>query len=125
MITRTGCVGLTHDGTALGKYLRVVWSGAVVSLAAATGIEVGTTENTIVAGGDDSTLVPVIPNGLGTARKYVAAGAFAKGANIYGAANGKVDDAVNARLIGIALEAATADGDIVEIMPVVATAVPS
>lgn len=125
MIVNNGIVGLTHDGTALAKYLRVVWSGSLVTLAGATDIEVGTTSKTIVANQHDSTLVPVIPNGHGSTRKMVAAGAFAKGANIYGAANGKVDDTVNARLIGIAMEAAGADGDIVEIMPVVATAVPA
>lgn len=46
--------------------------------------------------------------------EMTAAGAFALGATLYGAANGKVDDASSGTAIGKALEAATADGDIVE-----------
>lgn len=49
--------------------------------------------------------------------KVVAAGAFSAGATLYGAADGKVDDASSGSAIGWALEAATADGDIVEMMP--------
>lgn len=48
-------------------------------------------------------------------RKVTAAGAFSAGANLYLAANGKVDD-VGFVPVGIALEAATTDGDIVEMM---------
>lgn len=46
--------------------------------------------------------------------KMVAAGPITKDAVIYGAVDGKVDDAVSGTAIGIALEAATADGDIIE-----------
>lgn len=46
-----------------------------------------------------------------------AAGAFAAGAVLYGQADGKVDDvATSAVRIGIALEAAAADGDYAEVM---------
>lgn len=44
----------------------------------------------------------------------VAAGAFARGATLYGAADGKIDDASSGSALGIAVEAATADGDEVE-----------
>ncbi|NIM61645.1 MAG: DUF2190 family protein [Acidobacteria bacterium] len=54
-------------------------------------------------------------NAEGT-RKATAAGAFSIGATIYGAASGKVDDAISGTAFGLALEAATADGDIVEII---------
>jgi len=47
-------------------------------------------------------------------QEITAAGAFALGATLYGAANGKVDDASSGTAIGKALEAAGADGDIVE-----------
>lgn len=44
----------------------------------------------------------------------VAAGAFARGATLYGAADGKIDDASSGSAIGTAIQAATADGDEVE-----------
>ena len=44
----------------------------------------------------------------------VAAGAFARGATLYGAADGKIDDASSGSAIGVAIEAATADGDEIE-----------
>ena len=55
---------------------------------------------------------------VGGARKFVAAGAFAVGADIYGAAGGKVDDAAGTANvpIGMALEAASGDGSIVEVL---------
>ena len=46
--------------------------------------------------------------------KVTAAGAFAAGAVLYGANDGKVDDAVSGTAQGTALEAATSDGEIVE-----------
>ena len=48
--------------------------------------------------------------------KATAAGPFAYGAALYAANDGKVDDAVSGNVIGTALEAATADGDIVKVI---------
>jgi hypothetical protein len=48
--------------------------------------------------------------------EMVAAGAFAVGADVYPAAGGKVDDVAVGDKLGTAIEAATADGDIVEIL---------
>lgn len=56
-----------------------------------------------------------INNAPGT-RKMIAAGSFTVGATLYAAANGKVDDS-GTIVIGKALEAASADGDIVEVLP--------
>lgn len=44
----------------------------------------------------------------------VAADSFSKGAVLYGAAAGKISDSSSGTAIGIAIEAATADGDIVQ-----------
>ena len=44
----------------------------------------------------------------------VASEAFARGAVLYGAASGKIADTSSGSAIGVAIEAATADGDIVE-----------
>lgn len=49
-------------------------------------------------------------------QEAVAAGAFSVGATLYGAADGKVDDTSSGTAIGIALEAATANNDVVEII---------
>lgn len=49
--------------------------------------------------------------------EMVAAEAFAVGALLYGAADGKVADTAAGAALGLAIEAATADGDIVECIP--------
>lgn len=88
----------------------------------------GVTDNVVVAGAGDAaigvtmanaaagTVVPVrLLNGFGTA--LVKAGAaVAKNAIVRGIASGKIDDAANGCVIGIADEAATADGDIIEVL---------
>lgn len=123
METRTGIITLPHDGTALAKYLRVKWSGTALAAASGTEEAIGTLADTVLSG---DTKAQVIPNNVGGSRKYVAGGAFAIGAKIYGAASGKVDDVVGSNVeVGQALEAASADGSIVEVLPTVATAVPA
>lgn len=114
-------VPMTHDGTALSKYLRVKWSGTALSACSATELGVGTLRDPVLSG---DTKVAVVPR-AGGAKKFVAAGAFAVGADIYGAAGGKVDDTTGGGQvpIGIALEAATADGDIVEVLELTDTQV--
>lgn len=72
---------------------------------------------TVEAGAAADALVDVRLNTQSGTRMCIAAGAFAVGATIYGAANGKVDDVATAAAIyGQAKEAATADGDLVEIV---------
>jgi len=55
---------------------------------------------------------------MGTS-KCVASGAFSAGAIVYGRALGRVDDisTTSAIRVGMALEAATAAGDIIEVLP--------
>lgn len=76
--------------------------------------------NELAAGAADDVAVELV-NTSGTV-ELTAAGAFAVGDKVYAAASGKVQAVPVAggtyRQIGVALEAATADGDIVEIMPV-------
>lgn len=72
---------------------------------------IGITGNESTADGD---LVSVNPMNATGSYEGTAAGAFARGATLYGAADGKIDDASSGSAIGIALEAATADGDIVQ-----------
>lgn len=54
----------------------------------------------------------------GATKECIAAEAFARGDAVYGAADGKVADTVSGSIIGYAAEAAAADGDIVEVVPV-------
>jgi len=96
---------------AIGQHLRVKTTGALV-LAGASDVSLGTMENPCVAAGSCTVR---LASAQGT-RKMVAAGAFAKNAVLYAAANGKVDDS-GTIIEGRAMEASGADGDIVEVMP--------
>jgi len=103
---------------ALAPYLRVKYdatSGLVVCGPEDKGL--GTLRNRhIVSGLGAAEKAPVVAwNAPGT-RKMVAAGAFSAFDTVYGAEGGKIDDTANANPIGIALEAATADGDYVEVL---------
>lgn len=71
---------------------------------------IGVTEYAVASGA----LVAIkLRNADGT-HEIAAAGAFDVDATLYGAADGKVDDATSGSAIGKAVEAALADGDIVE-----------
>lgn len=72
---------------------------------------IGTTRNDAIADGAAVSVQPM--NATGTF-EGTAAGAFSRGATLYGAADGKIDDASSGSAIGIALEAATADDDVVQ-----------
>lgn len=72
---------------------------------------IGVTGNESTA---DGALVSIQPmNATGT-YEGTAADSFARGAVLYGAANGKISDTSSGSAIGVALEAALNDGDIVE-----------
>ena len=114
-------VTLVHDGTALEKRRRVKWSGTALSYCSATEDHIGHTVDPVLTG---DTRVTVELAGSGK-KRMTAAGAFAVGAKVYGAANGKVDDAVTTKLVGQALEAATADGEQVEVIELAETGIPS
>ena len=99
-------------GGAIAPFLRVK-TPAALAVAGATDVELGTIEQAAFA------IYDVRSVRLRTAQgtcKMVAAGTFAIGATLYGAAGGKVDDVDNGNRIGIALEAATAANDVVEVL---------
>lgn len=106
-------------GAAIGQYKRVMLTSGKLAAAGVGATDYGNELGTLeVASLADLDVVSVrLRNAPGT-RKMVAAGAFSVGAAIYGAAAGKVDDVSSGTQIGIALEAATADNDIVEILPI-------
>lgn len=101
-------------GGAIGQYLRVKLSSGVLAAAGAAELALGTIEREAFASGEK---VPVrLPTAQGT-RKMVASAAVTQYATVYGATGGKVSSTANGNPEGIALEAASADGDIIEVLP--------
>lgn len=103
--------------TALLAFRRVkltAGSGSAVEYAGAGEAYIGIT----VADAAIGTAVGVALKTSARTFKAVAAEALAVGASLYGAANGKVQDTVAGSIQATALEAATADGDVIEILPV-------
>jgi hypothetical protein len=101
-------------GEAIGAYVRVKKSAGTVVIAGAGEVGIGVTEANVENGG----LVPVaLWNGFGTV--FMKAGAaISINAPVYPIAAGKIDDAqaTQGAPIGYAEEAATADGDVIEVL---------
>jgi hypothetical protein len=98
---------------AIADYLRVKLSGGALAIAGAGERSLGTNVGGYAASGKPCTVG--LRNMTGT-RKMVAAGAIAQGARIYPAAGGKVNDVAIGNSEGIALQAATANNDVIECM---------
>lgn len=101
--------------TALAPYLRVVLSSGYLAAAGAADREIGTLSSRILS---TDTVGAVVPVTREATVSMVAASSFAQYAKLYGAASGKVDDSPNGNPVGIALQAAGGDGDVVEVMRV-------
>lgn len=103
-------------GGAIAKHLRVKLSTGKLAAAGLADKELGEIEQAAFADGDMRSVR--LRNAPGT-HKMVAAEALVVGAQVYTAAAGKVADtfAATSFLIGTALTAATADGDIIEVLP--------
>lgn len=78
----------------------------------ATAAHVGYVEVPAIAGD----LVTVRPRSMAGTKQAVASAAFAAGVVLFGSANGRVSSTASGTAIGVAVEAATAAGDIVEII---------
>jgi hypothetical protein len=100
-------------GTAIGQHIRVKLSAGVLAVAGIADEDIGTIVQDVFTTDVEAAVRLKSANGT---RKMVAASAFSAGAVLYAAASGKVDDAITAQRIGIALEAATAGGDIIEVL---------
>lgn len=98
--------------TDLPPYRRIAFDGTDWELAAAGAVFQAITINHIETG----EYGPANAKTQVAEAELEAAGAFASGAALYGAANGTVDDAVSGATIGVALEAATAAGDVVRVI---------
>lgn len=102
-------------GAAIAKDLRVYLSSSKLAAAGATQLDVGTMTEASFADGDYAAVR--LLNAAGTTR-MIAAGVIAADAVVYTAAAGKVNDdqATGAIRVGIAVTAATADGDVIEVL---------
>ena len=97
----------------LGQYLRVyLGSNGKVALAGVNDFGVGTTENAATAANER---IGVRVNSALGSRKVVASGAITIGDPVFCGASGKVSSS-GATRYGIALEAASADGDVIEVL---------
>jgi hypothetical protein len=96
---------------AIAQHLRVKTAGALV-VATATDVELGTMDTPATAAGPATVR---LRTAQGT-RKMVANGAITKNNPVYAAAGGKVA-ATGSVYVGTALEAATADNDVIEVLP--------
>lgn len=112
MIVRQGPITLPANA-ALAPYLRVKLSGGYLAAADATEDDIGTLSSRVLSTDTKGTVV--LKNQGGT-RKMVAAGAFSAHALVYGASGGKIDDVANENFVGIALQAASGAGSIVEVL---------
>lgn len=103
-------------GAALGKHTLVKLSSSKLAAAGLAEEPIGVLEDESFADGDVRAVRLLSATGT---IKCKAANAITEGAVVYGRASGLVDDASgsSAIRIGIALEAATATNDIIEVLP--------
>ncbi len=102
---------------ALTQYARVkLDSDGKITTAGLTDKGIGVATRATFAAGD--TVSVALDSKPGTC-KMIASEALAAGATVYSEASGKVQDTAQATAyqVGVALEAATADGDVIEVMP--------
>jgi hypothetical protein len=110
--TETACRAFKAN-VALGQYLRVYpLSTGKVALAGATIRGVGTTDRPALAA--DEPVAVRLWSAQGT-RKMMASEAITAGADVYAAASGKIAT-TGTVFVGTALEAASGDGSIIEVM---------
>lgn len=112
------------SGAALSAFRRVKLSSGVLQYAGAAEMGIGTIDEATFADTNYSSGYTNAAVRLWTAqgtRKMVAAGAIAAGADVWAAASGKVNDVASGTYVGKALEAATADGDVIEVLSVATT----
>lgn len=99
---------------AIGLGIRVkVDSNGLISVAGATDAAIGVTTEAVASSGYGNVKLWTAPGTF----LVTAGAAIARGAQLYPLASGKVDDTGTTALNLVALEAATADGDIIEAAP--------
>lgn len=108
---------LVNGGTAIGRYLRVKLTAGYLALAGLADEGIGITRSRVEADAHGDVWLHPGAGGMGT-QPMVAAVAISAGDAIYTAASGKVSNVqgVDSYLLGIALEAASGDGAIFEVL---------
>lgn len=102
---------------AITRYMAVkLATGTTVSICGSNEANIGFADETVASG---ETLTVKLKNAGGTF-KAIANGTFSAAATLYNMADGEVDDIAGGTARYVALEAATAAGDIVEILPIAA-----
>lgn len=112
----TGCKAFECDA-AISQWARVkLDSDGKITVAGLTDKGIGVATRATFAAGE---WVDVALNTKPGTTKMIASEALAAGATVYSEADGKVQDTAQATAfqVGVAMEAATADGDIIEVMP--------
>jgi hypothetical protein len=119
--THEAAVNRTNDAAVTTRHL--LWkkgaADGTVAVSTATDFALGTIDN-VTTGTDENQSVLLL--GKGSTKKMVANSAIAAGANVYAAAAGKVDNTGTIQ-VGIALTAAAADNDVIEVLDQVPTLV--
>jgi hypothetical protein len=111
----TGFKSFTATAVAIEANVRVAQdSSGTIAKASATDLGIGWTQAYIAASGTGTIKLIGAP---GT-QLAQAAGPITRGAQLYAAADGEVDDTGTYKIPFIAGEAATAQGDVIEIVPV-------
>lgn len=111
----TGCKAFEAD-EAISQYARVkLDSDGKITNAGLTDKEIGTATRAAFAAGD---IIDVRLRTAAGTHKMLVSEALAAGATVYTEASGKVQDTAQATAfqVGTALEAATADGDVIEVL---------
>ena len=109
----TGAKTFTASGT-IARFDRVKFASDKVAVAGASDVDVGVATEAAAA---DDVISVWLRTKQGT-MKMKASAAIATGAEVEAAASGKIATKSSGTAIGIALEAAGADGDIIEVLRV-------
>ena len=99
-------------GEALNAWCRVKISGSTVVYADAGEAAIGVTQMAVASGGN----VPVRMNYHGGSHKVLTDTTISAGASFYAADNGEISSSASGSAVGIACEAATTAGDIIEVI---------
>jgi hypothetical protein len=106
------------DGSvAMPQYSRVTVTAGVLALAGVGVRGIGIIQEPVYANGLKQHIAVRLWNAPGSF-KMIAAGAVVLDANVYAAASGKMDDAAGVVLLGKALETASGNNSIIEVLPV-------